>query len=127
MSAKTETKVSYGDVDLLDDPDFLTNAIPVRKAIQSLPSTLFGSGRPLHVSAAHRWIITGIRAANGTRVKLRAVRLPGGFMTTAAWMKEFLAALQPRTAAEPQVMPRTTARRRRDHEQAERELAQIGI
>jgi hypothetical protein len=51
-------------------------------------------------SAATRWIVGGAALRNGTRLRLKAIRLPGGFRTTRQWLDEFIEALtRDRTAA----------------------------
>jgi hypothetical protein len=44
-------------------------------------------------SAATRWIVSGAALRDGTRLKLKAIRLPGGFRTTRQWLDEFIEAL----------------------------------
>jgi hypothetical protein len=44
-------------------------------------------------SAVTRWILNGAALKNGSRLKLKAIRLPGGFRTTQQWVDEFIEAL----------------------------------
>jgi len=44
-------------------------------------------------SAVTRWIITGAALRDGSRLKLKAIRLPGGFRTTQQWVDEFIETL----------------------------------
>jgi hypothetical protein len=44
-------------------------------------------------SAATRWITDGVALRDGQRLKLKAIRLPGGYRTTEQWLDEFVAAL----------------------------------
>src|SRR4051794_19491 len=44
-------------------------------------------------AAVTRWIINGAKLRDGTRLKLKAIRLPGGFRTTQLWLDEFVEVL----------------------------------
>ena len=44
-------------------------------------------------SAVTRWILAGAALRDGTRLKLKAIRLPGGFRTTQEWVDEFIETL----------------------------------
>lgn len=98
-------------------------------------------GRPVHVATVTRWITEGARLRDGTRLSLRATRLPGRWVVEPEAVEEFLTALtadrsadlnagrasipaksELRTAAD-----RTTAARRKAHAEAARELDEIGI
>jgi hypothetical protein len=92
-------------------------------------------GRPVHVATVTRWIIQGARLRDGTRLRLRAVRLPGRWVVEPEAVDEFLATLtadrsglptEP-AAAGSSVSSRTASTRRRVQEQAARELDKIGI
>jgi hypothetical protein len=48
---------------------------------------------PTHLATIVRWITNGAPAGPGRRVKLRAVRLPSGWVTTARAVREFLDAI----------------------------------
>jgi len=53
-------------------------------------------GRAINVAALRRWIDRGVRAPNGGRVRLEAIRAAdGAWTTTAAAVRRFLAALTP--------------------------------
>jgi hypothetical protein len=49
-----------------------------------------GRRRGASTSAVTRWIVAGTPLRDGTRLKLKAIRLPGGFRTTQAWLDEFI-------------------------------------
>jgi hypothetical protein len=49
--------------------------------------------RDNHPSAAIRWITRGACLRNGNRIKLRAIRTPGGWRVRQEWLDEFLAVL----------------------------------
>jgi hypothetical protein len=86
------------------------------------------NGRPIHPATLTRWILDGVRLRDGGRLRLRAARLPAGWRTTASWLDEFIAALTADRAGGPAGEPMPTpARRRRDHERAERELRRAGF
>jgi hypothetical protein len=44
-------------------------------------------------SAITRWIVEGALLRSGQRLKLRAIRLPGGYRTTALWLDQFISIL----------------------------------
>lgn len=50
-------------------------------------------GTAPHIATLTRWILKGARLRDGTRVRLRAIRAPGGWRSCAAWLDEFLDAL----------------------------------
>jgi hypothetical protein len=50
-------------------------------------------GGPPHTSSLVRWITKGTRRRDGSRLRLRAVRAPGGWRTTESWVLEFYDAL----------------------------------
>ncbi len=50
-------------------------------------------GSPAHVATLTRWIVKGTRLRDGTRLRLEAVRTPGGWRTCRQWVEAFLRAL----------------------------------
>ena len=52
-----------------------------------------GRRKGVSPSAVTRWILTGAALRNGSRLKLKAIRLPGGFRTTQPWLDEFVETL----------------------------------
>lgn len=60
-------------------------------AARSVPSNR--PGRSAAPSTLIRWIVTGAKLRDGGRLKLRATRSPGGWLTSEAWIQEFLGAL----------------------------------
>ncbi len=44
-------------------------------------------------AAVTRWINNGAKLRDGSRCKLQAIRLPGGFRTTQQWVDEFIETL----------------------------------
>jgi hypothetical protein len=57
----------------------------------SVPEVARGQG--VSSSAVTRWILMGAALSDGTRAKLKAIRLPGGFRTTRRWVDEFIETL----------------------------------
>jgi hypothetical protein len=86
-------------------------------------------GRPVHSSTISRWRCPGMRSRDGSRITLRCVRLPSGWMTSLEWVREFIDAVTADKAGDPAPAPaiRTTARRRREIDRAKRELTAAGI
>jgi hypothetical protein len=56
-----------------------------------LPPTLRGD-HP-HISNAIRWVTRGISTRGGQRVRLRALKTPGGWMCSTDWILEFFESL----------------------------------
>src|SRR5262249_30820488 len=67
-------------------PSYLTPA----QAGRLIPST---SGRGVSPQTITRLVEKGSKARNGGRIKLRAVRTPAGWRTTAEWVGQFLDSL----------------------------------
>ncbi len=90
------------------------------------------NGKPPHVATLGRWRDPGVLARDGSRIRLRCVRLPSGWRTTIEWVNQFLAALtadrdDQGNPTPPAPLSQTPARRRREIERATRELAAAGI
>jgi hypothetical protein len=84
---------------------------------------------PTHPSTIVRWIVSGVRARDGSLVRLEAIRVGGRWVTTARCLTAFaarLTAAQTVPACQPAARPLSPARRR-DVEAAARELDEIGI
>src|SRR5262249_17458663 len=80
-------------------------------------------GRRCHLSTVLRWILTGSRAPDGSRVKLEGARVGGRWFTTREAIKRFSVALTPQPADAPTTLPpRTVTQRRRAAERAGAEL-----
>src|SRR5262245_532544 len=84
-------------------------------------------GSRTHLSTLIRWATRGVIAANGERVRLRAIRLGNKWATTTEWFEEFVSRLTA-AAVPPTDMPpsRTPAQRARDSAGADREAAARG-
>jgi hypothetical protein len=61
----------------------------------------------IHPSAPVRWMRRGTVLADGSRVCLKHLRLPGGFRTTQSWLDAFLQAVADDKAGKPVAMPET--------------------
>jgi hypothetical protein len=87
------------------------------------------------VATIARWITDGARLRDGTRLPLRATRLPGRWVVEPGAVEEFLAALTADRSGtctsagrSPQPAPaRTPSARRKDVERADRELTKKGL
>jgi hypothetical protein len=83
------------------------------QAVRRLPPTR--GDRPVHVSTLTRWITRGVRAADGSIVKLDARRFPGGWKVTDEALDLFLEALTHAALGRPEPAEapiRTPSRRR---------------
>ena len=47
-----------------------------------------GNRRPVYPSTITRWIVKGAKSRAGGRIRLRAIRRPGGWLIAADWVKE---------------------------------------
>ena len=84
-------------------------------------------GRPTNFATIWRWIMKGSIAPGGKRVRLRAARIGGKWVTSVEAVQEFLQALTPRFGEEPPNLPRSAAKRQAADERAARELEETGI
>jgi hypothetical protein len=74
---------------------------PLAKSISPGPT-----GKPVSPSTLSRWITTGATLSDGSTLKLKAVRYPGGWQCSERWLREFLDRLtrdRARTATSPLV------------------------
>lgn len=62
-------------------------------------------GRRITPATACRWVKSGIRAGDGTRVVLQAVKIGRAYMTTASAVEQFFALLAKHTRAKSTVSP----------------------
>ena len=94
--------------------------ITLAEAVDVLPKP---GGRGTHFSTILRWILKGHRG-----VKLEALRLGGRWVTSRAALQRFAERLTPNLDDNTtQPVTRSSSRRQRAAEQAERELAAAGI
>jgi hypothetical protein len=52
-------------------------------------------GRPVSASTLFRWIVAGLRVADGRTVRLQAIKIGGRWLTSAEALTRFAAALTP--------------------------------
>jgi hypothetical protein len=101
--------------DLLSVPQ-AARAIPGFRGGQTASSTVF------------RWITTGVRQPDGTYQRLRALRVGVRWVTSRAWLREFIdrltAAHQP--GKQPLPAPRSPRKREAAIRRAEKRLEEIG-
>lgn len=84
------------------------------------------TGKPAALSKVYRAFLNGCRAADGQRVRLEFIRVPGGVRTSREAISRFVQALSDPDTAPSNVM-RTPARRAKPIESAERELKAAGM
>jgi hypothetical protein len=82
------------------------------------------NGTHANPSTVARWVHKGATAADGTRVKLAAVRVGSTLYVTEQALTDFLTALNGPTA--PEVQPRSPAARRKAADEAVRKLNEMG-
>jgi hypothetical protein len=87
---------------------------------------LGADGKALSLSTVLRWILKGVRGPHGQRVRLRACRLGGRWITSRSAVQEFANQLTPRID-DPAPAPRTPGQRRRAVELAKQQLEKVGI
>lgn len=98
----------------MNEPIDLGSLIPIAAVPAVLP--LSPSGKPVHVSAVHRWVDKGLRG-----VRLRVTAVGGRLHTSREWLRDFfdgVAAARGLAASDPPPPPRTPARREREVAQA---------
>ena len=104
------------------------NAMSLSAVARRLPGRDGGHANP---STVCRWVHKGATAADGTRVKLGAVRVGSTLFVTEQALADFIAALNgpgdPGTAARaPEVPPRSPNARRKAADEAVRKLTEMG-
>jgi hypothetical protein len=87
------------------------------------------NGKSLHVATLGRWRDPGVRARDGSRIRLRCVRFPSGWRTSIEWVHEFLVAITSDRARSdsPLELIHTTKQRRRQHDRVDLALDAAGI
>jgi hypothetical protein len=82
----------------------------------------------LHLATLTRWCLRGVQLPDGTRVKLRAVRVGCRWLTTDAWFDEFVTALTlAHNGCGDTQIPRSPAQRMKAAEAVGRELEAMGM
>ena len=82
-------------------------------------------GKRLHPAALHRWRLEGLKAPDGTRVRLAAEKIGGRWCTTWAHVMEFFALLNQEQAPAPDLPGRRELKRRQ--EAAAKRLEELGV
>jgi hypothetical protein len=78
-------------------------------------------------STVFRWIVDGVKAYDGSLVRLEAVRLGRKWVTSQAALQRFAERLTPDLGAHRSPTPRPPAKRQRASEAAGQKLQQLGI
>jgi len=87
----------------------------------------FRNGRSTHPSTIARWMLKGVRLADGRILKLEHIRVANRLMTSRPALMRFLAEQQLPTTLPEIDAPRSTNERRRANDRAETELKKLGI
>lgn len=113
-------------------PDVATEIIAgygrsLSQAARLLPA--YRQSRPVNPSTVYRWIADGVRLADGTRLRLEAVRLGGRWLTSTQAIERFIARQTPNldTQPIPTPSPRTPQQSAIAAERAGKKLEKIGI
>lgn len=106
-------------------PILAETALTLSQACRLLPGTR-GCEHP-DPATLTRWILNGIRVTSGCRVKLEAVKLPGGWRTSREAVSRFLAALTDGHQQPAVPLPSSPRRRSRSAEEADRKLREMGF
>jgi hypothetical protein len=80
----------------------LQKLVPLRELLKEIPAAL--AGTPLTMASARRWVKQGVRARDGSAIRLRATKAPRCWLSSRAALIEFLAA-QTADALSPHVPP----------------------
>jgi hypothetical protein len=101
------------------------SGLSLSQAAKKFPS--FREDKPVAPSTVFRWIASGVRLPDGSRVRLEAVRLGGRWLTSAPAIERFIVRQTPSLETTSAPMPRTPRQRAKAAERAGRELDRIGI
>ncbi len=97
--------------------------ITIPQAAKRIPGR---ADRPTNISTVWRWIVRGARGPGGTRVRLRAARCGGRWLTSHEAVQEFMDQLTPRLDSETAEV-RTRTQRESAAERAGRKLDELGM
>src|SRR5882672_11290813 len=92
---------------------------PLSKASAFLPSSRLN--KPVSLSCLHRWVLDGVKLADGRRVRLEALRLGGRWVTSLEAIQRFAEAQTPTLGNDQQPHSRTSKKRMTAAQRAERE------
>jgi hypothetical protein len=68
----------------------LSELVPLRELLKEIPGALRGT--PLTMTSARRWVKAGVRAQDGTQIRLKAVKAPRCWLSSRADLIAFLEA-----------------------------------
>lgn len=103
---------------------FTEKVVTLKQAIRLLPKT--SRGNDLHVGTLYRWILGGLRSADGMVVRLETIKVGGTTCTSQEALQRFFERLSGNLSVV--TPPTVTSRQRlRQIEQAEEELRRSGI
>jgi hypothetical protein len=97
---------------------------------QLIPSNRPGSQGGICPSTLIRWITRGAKLRAGGRLRLKATRSPGGWLTSEAWIQEFLDALTADRSGSTEAADtpvRASARQQRESQRVDAGLRTAGI
>jgi hypothetical protein len=80
-----------------------------------------------HFSTVYRWCLRGVPDGAGNRIKLRAVRVGGCWLTSRQALQEFAEALTPKSTDDAVIPPRTQSAKRAASAKAAAKLESLGI
>lgn len=103
----------------------LLNETPLSLTQAAALLSTWRGGLPMDRSTLSRWISSGIKASNGTSIRLEAIKLGGRWLTTVEALRRFAAALTP-GSGDAIPLPRGHTERQRASERAAAELARMG-
>ncbi len=110
-------------MNILDEKPF-----PLRQAAGLIPPS--HTNKPVSLSCLIRWVVTGVKGPNGSRVRLEAVRFGGRWLTSSPALERFVAALTPNFNPDSDPKPtssKSKRRRERPGVRAGLELEKAGI
>lgn len=73
---------------LLIPDDRIPELLSLPEVARKLPPNR--GSKPVHPATLTRWIRRGVLSSDGKRIRLKAMRLPGGWRTTPEWVNRFL-------------------------------------
>jgi hypothetical protein len=121
--ASCRTWILLSEAQMIDLQNETT--ISLSQAARLLPP--FRRGRPVTLSCVLRWVLQGVKTPDGRRIRLDALRLGGKWITSMEAIQRFAEAQTPALDRPVETTPRSTTRRRRAADRAEKELVKVGI
>lgn len=84
-------------------------------------------GKALNFSTIWRWILKGVRAADGQLIRLEGVRLGARWVTSREAISRFAARLTPPTGTDAIAPIGTPSARKRANDATKKKLSELGI